>query len=356
MKTPERLLVAGIDIGSTYTKAVLIDADEQVISSTVRHTGYKPAAAAQTALRTLAELAGVRENQVGYTAATGYGRYMVPFRHVTITELTSHAFATVTRFPQVRTILDIGGQDIKAMRVDEKGRVTAFRLNDKCAAGTGAFLEKTAYYLGLTTPQIGQYAGRSTSPVQVSSVCAVFAEGEVISHLAAGVAAEDVMMGAIEALAGRAVRLVRRVGFEPGFALTGGMTQNAAMVAAVEKALGSPLSVPEGEHGQLSGAYGAALLGLRRAEHLLMAGRAIPPADVPESRPVFSGRRRWSSYAAPSAGLRSPGASPVLVELVSRRDAVGARASGNAAPRSHPAVAGATGQRSPSCSSCQISQ
>ena len=201
-------LVVGIDIGSTYTKAVMLDEARDVRATAIRRSGYKPAAAAAAVYEDLLANAGVAQEAVTYVATSGYGRYMVPFRHTQITELTCHALATASHFPQVRTILDIGGQDIKAIRIDERGRVRAFRLNDKCAAGTGAFLEKTARYLGLSTGDIGPYALRSTKPVEISSVCAVFAESEVINHLSTGVAPEDIMQGAIVALAGRAVQLM----------------------------------------------------------------------------------------------------------------------------------------------------
>lgn len=314
-------LVVGIDVGSTYTKAILLNQDRTVQSSLVRRTGYKPGTAATEAYQALVDQAGVTPEQVTYTAATGYGRYMVPVRHVAITELTCHGFATISHFPEVRTILDIGGQDIKAMRVDERGRVQAFRLNDKCAAGTGAFLEKTAYYLGLTTADIGPYAQRSNNPVEISSICAVFAEGEVISHLAAGVPAEDIVRGAIIALAGRAVQLVRRVGLQPGVALAGGMTQNAAMVAALAETMDTELALPPAGLGQLNGAYGAALLGLRRVEQLRGAGRPIPPpgtGDGADARP----RRRWSNYVAKGPEPCSPGGCPVFVEMTKRRERV----------------------------------
>jgi predicted CoA-substrate-specific enzyme activase len=200
-------------------------------------------------------------------------------------------------FPDTRTILDIGGQDIKAIKVDGEGRVKAFRLNDKCAAGTGAFLEKTARYLGLTTQDIGPYAMRSTDPKSISSVCAVFAESEVISHLSNGIPAEDIMMGAMISLGGRAVQLMRRVGLEPGFMLTGGMTRNEAMVRALEQALGERFHVAPNGLGQLNGAYGAAYLGLRRVQKLLAEGRPIPPtaAQQGQSEGGATTVRRWSA-------------------------------------------------------------
>jgi activator of 2-hydroxyglutaryl-CoA dehydratase len=176
--------------------------------------------------------------------------------------------------------------------------VKAFRLNDKCAAGTGAFLEKTARYLGLTTEDIGPWAMRSTAPKAISSVCAVFAESEVINHLSNGIAAEDIMMGAMVSLGGRAIQLMRRVGLEPGYMLTGGMTRNEAMVAALEKSLGERFHVAPNGLGQLNGAYGAAYLGLRRVEKLLSEGKPIPPTAAQQGQEPAKAVRRWSAMAA----------------------------------------------------------
>jgi predicted CoA-substrate-specific enzyme activase len=291
------ILAVGIDIGSTYTKAVLMDETKKVRATALRRSGYKPAAAAAGVFDDLVANAGVTKEEVTYIATSGYGRYMVPFRHTQITELTCHALATAYHFPNVRTILDIGGQDIKAIRIGERGRVRAFRLNDKCAAGTGAFLEKTARYLGLTTGDIGPYALRSTKPVEISSVCAVFAESEVINHLSTGIAPEDIMQGAIVALAGRAIQLMKRVGLEADFALAGGMTQNAAMVAATAVKLGAPLNLPPQGLGQFNGAFGAALLGLRRVERLLAEGQSIPPPGGEHANDSGANTpRRWSRY------------------------------------------------------------
>lgn len=294
-------LVVGIDIGSTYTKAVLLDEERRVRAMALRRSGFKPAAATTALYDDLLANAGVTREDVTYIATTGYGRYMIPFRHTQITELTCHALATIHHFPAVRTVLDIGGQDIKAIRMDECGRVRAFRLNDKCAAGTGAFLEKTARYLGLTTSDIGPYALRATKPVEISSVCAVFAESEVINHLAADITPEDIMGGAITALGGRAVQLMRRVGLEADFALAGGMTQNAAMVKALEAKLGDSLHMPPRGLGQLNGAFGAALLGLRRVERLRIEGRPIP---VPGGDGAVDGMapRRWSTFVPGGKG------------------------------------------------------
>lgn len=311
------IYAAGIDIGSTYSKALLLDESFKVAGRAVRRTGFKLAAAAEGVFEELLKDAGLEPSQVTYVASTGYGRYTVPFRHTQLTELTAHARAAVHLFPGTRTILDIGGQDIKAIRIDEQGRVKAFRLNDKCAAGTGAFLEKTARYLGITTDQIGEYALRSKNPKPVSSVCAVFAESEVISHLAGGVPAEDIMMGAMVALGGRAVQLMRRVGLEPTFMLTGGMTRNAAMVHALEQNLKDKLQVAPDGLGQLNGAYGAALLGLLRVRKLLADGKPIPATASQLNTGEASAKRRWSALATKkSAPPCATGACPTPVKIV----------------------------------------
>ncbi|HMA08480.1 MAG TPA: acyl-CoA dehydratase activase, partial [Ramlibacter sp.] len=164
------IYVVGLDVGSTYTKAIALDGECKVVGTAVRRTGFKLAQASEAVFEDLLANSGLQRSDVTYVGATGYGRYTVPYRHAQITELTAHAQAAVHLFPDTRTILDIGGQDIKAIKVDDEGRVKAFRLNDKCAAGTGAFLEKTARYLGLTTEDIGPYALRATSPKTISSV------------------------------------------------------------------------------------------------------------------------------------------------------------------------------------------
>ena len=314
------LNVVGIDIGSTYTKAIALDEHRKVVGSAVRRTGFKLAAAAEAVFEDLLKSSGLERSAVAYVAATGYGRYTVPFRHAQVTELTAHAQAAVHLFPDTRTILDIGGQDIKAIKVDAEGRVKAFRLNDKCAAGTGAFLEKTARYLGLTTEDIGPYALRSTSPKPVSSVCAVFAESEVINHLSNGIPAEDIMMGAMISLGGRAIQLMRRIGIEPGYMLTGGMTRNLAMVSALETTLGEKFHVAPDGLGQLNGAYGAAFLGLRRVEKLRAEGKPIPPTAAQQGQ-ADAVARRWSAMAVTRKRFEpcaEAGECPVVVTVSQR--------------------------------------
>lgn len=202
----------------------------------------------------------------------------------------------------------------------KRQRVKVFRLNDKCAAGTGAFLEKTARYLGLTTDDLGPYALRSTKPVQISSVCAVFAESEVINHLSNGIPAEDIVMGAMVALGGRAIQLMRRVGIEPGYMLTGGMTRNVAMISALESSLKAKFNVAPNGLGQLNGAYGAAFLGLRRVEKLLAEGKPIPPTAAQQVPGEAVTVRRWSAMAPKKRvePCRTTGECPVTGKAVEK--------------------------------------
>jgi predicted CoA-substrate-specific enzyme activase len=247
---------------------VVVDALGNVAGRGLVKSAYRFAKAIEESyIQALANVQIARE-EVRYVAATGYGRFMVPFKDIQLTELTCHAWAAFHLFPSTRVILDIGGQDIKAIKIDGQGKVRAFRLNDKCAAGTGAFLERIARYLGKTTDDIALMAQAAHQPVPISSTCAVFAESEVINQLSTGMSAEDIMAGAIQSLAQRAVNLMRPVGLEPSHTLTGGMTKNGFMIQSLENELGDRLNIPPDGLGHLSGALGAALMGLRRIEKL----------------------------------------------------------------------------------------
>src|SRR5579872_1394390 len=227
------LTVIGLDIGATQTKALLLDGDRQTRARCMTKTGFNLAGAAERAYRELLTEAGLEEEQIDYVAATGYGRYVAPMRDIQITELTCHGRGAFHQFPNTRTVLDVGGQTVKAIKLDERGKVRSFRLNDKCAAGTGAFLEKTARYMGIDPTDIGPLALQAKEPVTISSVCAVFAESEVINHLTEGMKPEDIMDGAVRSLAGRARQLMKRVGMEQEFTFCGGMSRNEAFIRAL---------------------------------------------------------------------------------------------------------------------------
>ena len=267
--------VAGLDVGASCTKAVLLDGHDVLVARAMVKTGFNLAAAAEHAYQEVLERAEVRAADVGYVASTGYGRYVVPFRDLQITELTCHAKGAVHLFPGTRTVLDVGGQTVKAIKLDHRGKVRSFRLNDKCAAGTGAFLEKTARYMGYDADQVGPLALESKSPVTISSVCAVFAESEVINHLTAGCPPEDIMYGAVLALSARAIQLMKRVGMEPEVTFTGGMTRNQAFTQALRAEFGQPINLPPDGLGQFNGALGAALLANERVRKLSSTGTRL---------------------------------------------------------------------------------
>lgn len=259
---------AGIDVGSTYTKALILDEDYRIAGKAMVNTGFKLAQAAGQALQSALLEAGLEESDVAYIIATGFGRHQVPFRDVNVTDMTASARGASFLFPGTRTILDVGGQTMKAIRLDDDIKVKSFRLNDKCAAGTGAFLEKTARYMGFSTEEIGPLAATSKETVPISGVCAVFAESEVINHLSQGAAPADIMYGSIVSLVGRSVQLMKRVRMEPEFTLIGGILRFETMAQVVHQELRAEVNVPEGDLVQYTSALGAAILGHRRLQKL----------------------------------------------------------------------------------------
>jgi predicted CoA-substrate-specific enzyme activase len=257
-------LTLGIDVGTTYTKAVVLDHTDRVVGRALQPTGFKLTAIAEQVAAEATADAGLEREAVGYVVATGFGRHQVAFADVHVTDLTAAARGATLLFPGTRTILDVGGQTMKASRLGERATVRSFRLNDKCAAGTGAFLEKTARYLGYTTAEIGPLVATSKEPIPISGVCAVFAESEVINHLSQGVAPADIMHGAIVSLVGRSVQLMKRVGLEPEFTLIGGILRFARMAEVVRAELGAAVNVPPDGLVQFIAALGAARLGQRQ--------------------------------------------------------------------------------------------
>lgn len=257
-------LTVGIDVGSTYTKAVVLDGNGVMTGRAMVKTGFKLADASRRAYDAALEQAAVDESSVGYLVATGYGRSQVTFADAHVTDLTAAARGARHLFPGTRTILDVGGQTMKATRVDERAKVKSFRLNDKCAAGTGAFLEKTARYMGYATEDIGALAALSKTPATISGVCAVFAESEVINHLSQGTSPSDIMQGAILSLVDRSVQLMRRVQLEPEYTLVGGILRFESMAQPLIDRLQASVNLPPSDVVQLVSAIGAAVLGQQR--------------------------------------------------------------------------------------------
>jgi len=262
----------GIDVGSTYTKALILGDDNEVAATAMLSTGFKLEQAAEQTLGMALEEAGLKRDDIDYIVATGFGRHQVSFRDVNVTDLTASAHGASLLFPGTRTVLDVGGQTMKAIRLGENRMVKSFRLNDKCAAGTGAFLEKTARYMGFSTAEIGPLALTSKKMVPVSGVCAVFAESEVINHLSLGASPADIMYGSIYSLVGRSVQLMRRVRMEPEFTLIGGILRFETMVTVLREQLKADVNVPAGDLVQFTTALGAAVLGHRRLQKLRASG------------------------------------------------------------------------------------
>jgi (R)-2-hydroxyacyl-CoA dehydratese activating ATPase len=273
-------ITAGVDVGSTYTKAVILDEEGEILGRSLMRTGYELAEASETALDEAVAEAGIERRDLDYVVGTGYGRYQVQARQVNVTDLTASAWGARHLFPGTATILDIGGQTMKATRVDENSQVRSFRLNDKCAAGTGAFLEKTALYMGYPLEEIGPLVATSHEPLPISGVCAVFAESEVINHLSQGCAPADVMHGAMASLVDRATMLLRRVRFEPEVTLIGGILRYETMVGLLTSQLKMEVNVADGDLVQFVHALGAAVLGQRRLVKLAADPSAAAPVPA----------------------------------------------------------------------------
>ena len=268
-------ITAGIDLGSTYTKVVVLQEDGVVLGRALAPTGFRLAEVAEETLAHALVLAGLARESVSYVVATGFGRHQASFADVHVTDITAAARGATFLFPATRTVLDVGGQTMKASRLDERGKVKAFRLNDKCAAGTGAFLEKTARYMGYSTEEIGPLVATSKEYPAISGVCAVFAESEVINHLSQGIAPADIMHGAIVSLVGRSVQLMKRVKMEPEFTLIGGILRFETMTRVAREQLHAGVNVPQGDLVQFVAALGAARLGLLRLDSLSREAEAI---------------------------------------------------------------------------------
>ncbi len=248
---------AGLDIGSTSAEAVILDGD-RVLAWSIVDTGYNSRRAAELALAEALQQAGLARDRLGAIVATGYGRIAIDFATRQVTEISCYARGMAHLFPDVRTVVDIGGQDSKVIALGKGGRAADFAMNDKCAAGTGRFLEVTARALQLDIRELGDVAACSTRDVPISSICTVFAESEVISLVAEGVERADIVAGLHSAIARRVAAMVNRVGLVPEVGFAGGVAKNAGVKAALERAIGAPLHVPP--EPQIVGGLGAALI------------------------------------------------------------------------------------------------
>ena len=297
MRYDPTIYAGGVDVGSTQTKAIILSEDRRIVSRFLTNTGAFVSQAAARAFQGAVESAGIAPEEVAYVVGTGYGRYKVTSGYAQITEISCHARGANFLFPKTHTVIDMGGQDAKGIRIGESGEVKDFVMNDKCAAGTGRFLSNAAETLGVALDEIGPISLQAKKPVRLSTVCAVFVESDIMSYLAEGKTMPDILGGVHSAIAARTVSLVRRVGIEPEVTFTGGVSLNNGMVRALEEKLQMPVNVCADSH--FIGAIGAALFALERA----LAGIEAGFKDV---------------------DMASEPAKPVLVQPVPGRPAAGA--------------------------------
>lgn len=249
--------VAGMDIGSITTETVIMERNE-ILAAMILPTGANSRSAAQRSLAAALEKGNLRREDLSAIITTGYGRASFPLANKMITEITCHARGSFFVHPPTRTVIDIGGQDSKVIRLDGQGRNVDFQMNDKCAAGTGRFLEVMAHALEVKVEDLGKLSLSASRTIQISSMCTVFAESEVVSLIAADQPREVIIRGLHSAIADRILGMVGRVGIEEEVTLTGGVAKNEGVVRALEERLGVKLFIPP--EPQIIGALGAALL------------------------------------------------------------------------------------------------
>jgi predicted CoA-substrate-specific enzyme activase len=255
---------AGVDVGSTQTKAVLMEENAGIIARALVDTGANVTRAAENAFNVACGQAAIDPRDVGFVVGTGYGRYKITFGNTQMTEISCHARGAHYVFPTTRTVIDMGGQDSKAISVGAEGEVLDFVMNDKCAAGTGRFLANAADVMGIGLDEIGPLSLEGKQPVKIATVCTVFVESDILSYLSMGKKPGDILRGVHLAIAKRTVSLARRVAIEPEITMTGGVARNTGMIQALEEVLGVRLQVSPEAH--FIGAIGAALFALEKLD------------------------------------------------------------------------------------------
>jgi predicted CoA-substrate-specific enzyme activase len=264
------MFCTGIDVGSRAIKIVVLDTERRAVAASgVADQGVRQAQLVEELYANLLKDAGISRDSISRVVATGYGRHALGFADEIVTEIRCHAVGTRFHLPDVRTVIDIGGQDSKLIRLDERGNVRDFSMNDRCAAGTGCFLEVVARRLGLAPDELGEAVRRSATPSAISSMCVVFAETEIVSLLAEGAPAEDIVAGVQKAVAERVSTMAGRA-VEGPVAFTGGVALVPGMAEALEGVLGTPVAVPP--EPQMTGALGAALVAVQNVNSCNEAG------------------------------------------------------------------------------------
>ena len=254
------MLTVGIDVGSITAKAAVIR-DGELVSDYVIMTGYNARSAGEEVFEGIVQDAEIDRSAVDRIISTGYGRNSVAIADKAVTEITCHAMGAHYLNPAVRSVIDIGGQDSKAIAIDESGSVKDFAMNDKCAAGTGRFLEVMARALEVDLDQFGRFSIKADQPSAISSLCTVFAESEVISLISKGEDRANIIAGIHQSVAARVMAMAGRTGLKPPIMMTGGVAKNSGVVQALAKKIGHPVEVSP--KSQVTGAIGAALLAQR---------------------------------------------------------------------------------------------
>ncbi|RLC08818.1 MAG: 2-hydroxyglutaryl-CoA dehydratase [Deltaproteobacteria bacterium] len=251
------MITAGIDIGSLSTEALIMQ-DGRILSYAIAKTGPKVKTVVKEVLDETLDMASLSSGGIDYVVATGYGRVALDIADRTVTEITCHATGAYHLFPETRLVIDIGGQDSKVIQLDSRGKVVDFVMNDKCAAGTGRFLEVMADALELGIAEIGPLSLKSRKKVPISSTCTVFAESEVISLIAEGCERRDILRGLHEAIANRIIGMASKLMWTGQVTMTGGVAKNTAIAHILRKKIPLPLNIPE--EPQIVGALGAAFV------------------------------------------------------------------------------------------------
>ena len=258
----DAVMVAGIDIGAATAKAVVLNEDNMLFSCVIP-TGESVVQVAKSVMRQALEGLNLTLTDIKHIVATGYGRKSVAFAHDVVTEISCHAKGVNLLYPMARTVIDIGGQDSKVIEVDENGNIANFAMNDKCAAGTGRFLEVMARVLNADIEEIGLLSLNGDKPCQISNTCTVFAESEMVSLRAEGISRENILAGIHSATAHRVVIMGNAIGFKNQIVFTGGVARNIGMEKAIQERIGKKILVPENP--QIIGALGAAILAREKA-------------------------------------------------------------------------------------------
>ncbi len=252
------MITAGCDVGSLTTKAVILN-NKSVLGQAVIASSFNPEKSVSEVMDRALETAGLHMGDVSFCIGTGYGRERIPFVGKTVSEITCHARGAHWLLPSVRTVIDVGGQDCKAILIDGKGNVEKFVTNDKCASGTGRFLEVMAKLLGLSLDELGRISGQARNPVTLAATCTAWAQAEVVMHLNHNMPKSDLAAGISEAMAARVAILAKAVGLQKDVCMTGGVAKNSGVLQSMEKQLNAPIRRLKVDP-QIVGALGAAVL------------------------------------------------------------------------------------------------